>query len=56
MKIVRFETGAEAVFASSKIAEAKGCDMTSTCLWVSVQKDKEGYYIEVNSEDLKFIA
>lgn len=55
MKKVRFETGAEAVFASAKIAEAKGCDMTSTCLWVSVQKDENGYFIEIEEKDKELI-
>lgn len=52
---IRFNTGAEAVFASAKIAEAKGCDMTSTCLWVSVKEDEQGYYIEIHSEDSQLI-
>lgn len=55
MEKVRYETGAEAVFASAKIAEAKGCEMTSTCLWVGVQKDDEGYFIEVETDDLQYL-
>lgn len=52
---LRFNTGAEAVFASAKIAESKGCDMTSTCLWVSVKEDEQGYFIEVTEEDSELI-
>lgn len=55
MEKVKFNTGAEAVHASAKIAEAKGCDMTSTCLWVAIQKDEQGYFIEIDAEDLKLI-
>ena len=55
MEKVKFNTGAEAVYASAKLAESKGCDMTTTCLWVSIQKDKDGYYIEVDANDLKII-
>lgn len=55
MEKVRFTTGADAVYASAKIAEAKGCDMTSTCLYVGIQEDEEGYFIEIDVNDLNLI-